>query len=163
MSFSLFCSDLHTKINSLKHVALIAHRSPDGDACGSLAGLAHLLRDNYPELTISVVVPPEKNTDTHINWVLGQTVDNIPEDAELVLLLDTSLLSRTSLSTDSYPTQAIISIDHHEFLPGSIDGYRDTDAPSTTLILTDIARELDWKISAETATALLLGIYTDTG
>jgi phosphoesterase RecJ-like protein len=160
---SPFSSELHTRLQTVTHIALIAHRSPDGDACGSLAGLQHLLQDNYADLKVSVVVPTEKQIDTHIHWVLGDTSPTVPIEAELVLLLDTSLLSRTALEEKNFPKQPIITIDHHEFIPGSIEGYRDVASPSTTLILTDIARELDWQISPEAATALLLGIYTDTG
>ena len=36
-------------------------------------------------------------------------------------------------------------------------------APSTTVILTEIAQILHWEMNLQTATALLLGIYTDTG
>ena len=39
----------------------------------------------------------------------------------------------------------------------------DATASSATILLTEIARALDWTIDARTATALLLGIYTDTG
>lgn len=31
------------------------------------------------------------------------------------------------------------------------------------MIIAEIARELNWTISSNAATALLLGIYTDTG
>lgn len=87
----------------------------------------------------------------------------MPDETELVLFLDASTLSRTALEEINYPNQPIITIDHHEPQPESIPGYRDVDAPSTTVILTDIARELGWVVTPEAATALLLGIYTDTG
>ncbi len=57
----------------------------------------------------------------------------------------------------------MLSIDHHENFPDAIAGYRDSSAASNTIILTEIAEILDWTIDAPTATALLMGIYTDTG
>lgn len=87
----------------------------------------------------------------------------MPAEAELVLFLDASPLSRTALEMSDYPKQTIITIDHHEPQDDSLAGYRDIEAPSTTVILTDIARELNWEITPAAATALLLGIYTDTG
>lgn len=163
-TLSIFASELDQKLRSLKHVALIAHKSPDGDAYWSLEGMRQLLLTNFPELTVSVVVPREKTADTHVSWIIaGEISETIPADAELVLLLDAALLSRTALTEAQYPTQEIISIDHHELQPGNIAGYRDTGVPSTTVILTQIAQTLNWQITPLAATALLLGVYTDTG
>ncbi len=78
-------------------------------------------------------------------------------------MLDTSILSRTALPLESFDGFELITIDHHEILPLAIDGYRDETSASTTQILTQIAQTLNWSISPTTATALLLGIYTDTG
>ena len=164
MQISLFSAELHTKLQSATHIALIAHKAPDGDAYGSLEGCYQLLQSNYPTLTISIVVPPEKQIDTHVSWILStEPVSLVPPESELVLFLDASPLSRTALERGDYPKQPIITIDHHEPQPDSIPGYRDIDAPSTTIILTDIARELAWTVTPLAATALLLGIYTDTG
>lgn len=107
-------------------------------------------------MRVSVVLPPEKQYDTHVTWILGQTCSTIPSDAQLILFLDASHLSRTALTPDQYPTQEIITIDHHEIQEGSIDGYRDISASSTTVILTDIARQLQWSVTSQAATALLL-------
>lgn len=163
-SLSSFCQELTTKLSSMKHVALIAHRAPDGDAYGSLEGMSQLLKTNYPHLTVTVVVPPERQTDSHAAWILStRPSETIPENADLVLFMDASPLSRTSLDPADFPTQPVITIDHHEPQEDSVPGYRDTTAASTTIIITDIARELSWDITPEAATALLLGIYTDTG
>lgn len=121
MNFSTFISDLDYRLRHIGYVSLIAHRAPDGDAYGSLAGFAQLLRDNYSHLTVTIVVPPEKNIDTHIQWILDDTKMAFSPQTELVFLLDTSLLSRTALTPTDYPSQPIITIDHHEFLPGSIE------------------------------------------
>ena len=163
-TLSAFSATLHEKCTSLHHISLIAHRAPDGDAYGSLEGMSQLLKTNYPHLTVSVVIPPERQTDSHAAWVLSTTPsETIPESAELVLFMDASPLSRTSLDPADFPTQPVITIDHHEPQEDSVPGYRDTTAASTTIIITDIARELSWNITPEAATALLLGIYTDTG
>jgi phosphoesterase RecJ-like protein len=162
-SLSNFCTELHTKLLTLTHVVLIAHKTPDGDAFGSLEGMRQLLIANYPTMTVSVVIPEEKHEDTHVSWVISDRVTDIPSDAELVLFLDASPLSRTALDPAQYPTQPVITIDHHEPRPDSIDGYRDVEVASTTSIITDIARTLNWTLTPRAATALLLGIYTDTG
>lgn len=163
MSLSIFAQDLHGRLSSAKHIALIAHKAPDGDAYGSLEGMKQLLITNYPHLAVTIVVPTEKQIDTHVCWIISEKSPTVPEAADFVLFLDASPLSRTALDASDYPKQLVITIDHHEPQTDSIEGYRDTTAASTTTIITDLARSLDWKITPEAATALLLGVYTDTG
>ena len=115
MTLTSFAQSLSEKLLNTRHVALIAHRAPDGDAYGSLEGMSQLLMTNYPDLTVTLVIPPEKQTDSHAAWILSTTPsETIPESAELVLFLDASPLSRTALDPSDYPTQPVITIDHHE-------------------------------------------------
>lgn len=163
-TLTTFCAELNNKLQGITHVALIVHKAPDGDAYGSLEGMKQLLQSNYPGLQVTLVVPAEKQVDTHASWILSwATSTTVPGEAELVLFMDASPLSRTALAPSEYPDQPVITIDHHEPQEDSLPGYRDTWAASTTTIITDIARQLDWQITPEAATALLLGVYTDTG
>lgn len=100
-------------------------------------------------------MPPEE-FDTHVSWILGKTVPTIPTDTDLVIILDTSLLARTTLSPECFDGFELITIDHHEILPLAVDGYRDSSAASTTQILTHLAQELNWSVTPDTATALLM-------
>lgn len=121
-SLSSFSHELTEKLSSLKHVALIAHRAPDGDAYGSLEGMSQLLKTNHPHLTVSVVIPPERQVDSHAAWILSTPpMEKVPESAELVLFLDASPLSRTALDPADFPTQPVITIDHHEPQTDSVE------------------------------------------
>lgn len=162
MSLSTFALELNTRLKNIHHITLISHRTPDGDAFGSIEGMRGLLEKNHPHLTVEIVVPPEP-IDTHIAWILGKTVTEIPASTDLILLLDTSLVSRTKLAPETFEGHTLLSIDHHEQFPEAIPGYRDSTASSNTIILTEMAEMLGWTIDAPTATALLMGIYTDTG
>lgn len=156
MDISQFSQFLDKKLHSISRVALIAHKAPDGDAYGSLEGMRELLQDNYSHLQVTIVLPKE-SIDTYWDWILqSKTTELVPTDTELVLFLDASPLSRTALAPENYPTCEIITIDHHEKLSESLDGFRDIEAPSTTTILSEIAQYLHWKISPHAATALLL-------
>lgn len=161
-SLASFASEFNTQLTHIHHITLISHRTPDGDAFGSLEGMRGLLEKNHPHLTVEVVVPTEQ-PDTHIAWILGTTVTEIPTATDLILLLDTSLTSRTKLAPEAFEGHTVLSIDHHEQFPSAVAGYRDSTASSNTIILTEMAEMLDWTIDAPTATALLMGIYTDTG
>lgn len=77
-SLSSFSTELNEKLSSSQHIALIAHKSPDGDALGSLEGLRGLLNTNYSHLTVTVVVPAEKLVDNHVIWILGTHSTTIP-------------------------------------------------------------------------------------
>ncbi len=57
---------------------------------------------------------PEEPVDTHIAWILGETIPTLPISTDLILLLDTSLLSRTKLPVEVFQGHSVISIDHHE-------------------------------------------------
>lgn len=161
-SLATFALEFNARLKNSHHITLISHRTPDGDAFGSLEGMRGLLEKNHPHLTVEVVVPSEP-LDAHITWILGKTISTLPEQTDLILLLDTSLMSRTKLPIESFADKSLLSIDHHESFPDAVPGYRDSTAPSNTIILTEMAEMLGWTIDTPTATALLMGIYTDTG
>lgn len=66
----------------------------------------------------------------------------ISAQTDLVLLLDTALLSRTKLPLEVFSDKAILSIDHHESFLEAVTGYRDNTAASNTIILTEMAEIL---------------------
>lgn len=140
-SLSTFALEFNAQIQNIQHITLISHRTPDGDAFGSLEGMRGLLEKNHPHLTVEVVVP-EEQFDTHIAWILGQTVTSLPLSTDLIVLLDTSLVSRTKLTPEVFEGYSLLSIDHHEQFPEAIPGYRDSTASANTIILTEMAEIL---------------------
>ena len=90
------------------------------------------------------------------------------DDFDLVISVDCGADYMTAL-TDIYPQLfggkfPLINVDHHP----SNDNFGkwnlvDTSSASTTQILTELFQFLDIEISYKMATALLTGIYTDTG
>jgi|GEM_PF-2891167 len=100
-----------------------------------------LLTTNHPHLTVEVVVPDEP-IDHHIVWILGDTIPTLPATTDLIVLVDTSLVSRTKLPEEAFEGKTMISIDHHESFSGAVPGYRDSSASSNTIILTEMAEML---------------------
>jgi len=141
MPLATFASELDHKLKNIHHITLISHRTPDGDAFGSLEGMRGLLEKNHPHLTVEVVVPAEQ-ADVHIAWILGKTLPTLPVSTDLILLLDTSLISRTKLPPELFSGNTILSIDHHEDFSDAVPGYRDSTASSNTIILTEMAEML---------------------
>jgi phosphoesterase RecJ-like protein len=160
---------------SPKKIAIIPHRSPDGDAMGSTLGLYHfLLKLNHQPVVIApnefpeflAWLPSSKTVLVYENDRVNCT--KILNEAELVFTLDFNALHRTGemeqvLSKLSAP---MIMIDHHQ-LPDSYATftYSDTSFGSTCEMIYNFIGDLNQKslIDKTIATCLYTGILTDSG
>ncbi len=154
-----------------KHILLISHVAPDGDAIGSMLGLKWLLeaqghtaiaanQDGVPYLLRSDQVAP--------GW---QAVVHNPlkqkrrgRGYDLVITLDCSDMQR--LGKAYGPALAgvpLVNIDHHitNLHFGAVN-LVDPDASSTAEMVYRLAEALQWPIGPEAAQCLLTGIVTDT-
>jgi phosphoesterase RecJ-like protein len=160
---------------SPKKIAIIPHRSPDGDAMGSTLGLYHfLLKLNHQPVVIApnefpeflAWLPSSKTVLVYENDRVNCT--KILNEAELVFTLDFNALHRTGemeqvLNKLSAP---MIMIDHHQ-LPDSYATftYSDTSFGSTCEMIYNFIGDLNQKslIDKTIATCLYTGILTDSG
>lgn len=158
-----------------KKIAIIPHRSPDGDAMGSTLGLYHfLLKLNQQPVVIAPNDFPE-----FLAWlpasetVLVYETDRVNctkvlNDAELVFTLDFNALHRTGEMEQvlSKLTVPMIMIDHHQ-LPDTYAAftYSDTSFGSTCEMVYNFIVLLNQKslIDKTIATCLYTGILTDSG
>ncbi|TDD96924.1 DHH family phosphoesterase [Flavobacterium cellulosilyticum] len=162
-------------LSTPKKIAIIPHRSPDGDAMGSTLGLYHfLLKYNHQ----AIVVSPNEFPD-FLAWMPGsETVKifekdkknctKILEEAELIFTLDFNALHRVGemenvLNKLSAP---FIMIDHHQS-PDSYAAYTysDTSFGSTCEMLYNFISSLGKRatIDKTIATCIYTGILTDSG
>ncbi len=158
-----------------KKIAIIPHRSPDGDAMGSTLGLYHFLLKNnhYP-----VVVSPNEFPE-FLAWMPGsETVKifekdkkncaQILQEAELVFTLDFNALHRVGEMEKVLEklTVPFIMIDHHQS-PDDYAAvtYSDTDFGSTCEMLYHFISSLGKKsdIDKTIGTCIYTGILTDSG
>ena len=158
-----------------KKIAIIPHRSPDGDAMGSTLALYHfLLKLNHNPVVISPNEFPN-----FLAWLPGsETVliyendkengTKILNEAELVFTLDFNALHRTGemeqvLNKLSAP---MIMVDHHQKpdIYATVT-YSDTSIGSTCEMIYNLISYLDKKdlIDKTIATCIYTGITTDTG
>jgi nanoRNase/pAp phosphatase (c-di-AMP/oligoRNAs hydrolase) len=158
-----------------KKIAIIPHRSPDGDAMGSTLGLYHfLLKNNHQPMVIS----PNEFPD-FLAWIPGsETVKiyekdkknctNILEEAELVFTLDFNALHRVGEMEKvlNKLTVPFIMIDHHQS-PDDYAAvtYSDTAFGSTCEMLYHFIVALGKKsdIDKTIGTCIYTGILTDSG
>ncbi|MDN3677507.1 bifunctional oligoribonuclease/PAP phosphatase NrnA [Flavobacterium paronense] len=158
-----------------KKIAIIPHRSPDGDAMGSTLALYHfLLKLNHKPTVIS-----PNDFPNFLAWLpSAETVliyendrencTKILNEAELVFTLDFNSLQRTGemeqvLNKLSAP---MIMIDHHQ-KPDTYATvtYSDTSIGSTCEMIYNLISYLDKKelIDKTIATCIYTGITTDSG
>ena len=158
-----------------KKIAIIPHRSPDGDAMGSTLALYHFLLqlDHQP-----IVISPN-DFPNFLAWLPGsETVlvyendkekcSKILYDAELVFTLDFNALHRTGEMEQvlSKLTVPMIMIDHHQ-KPDTYAAYTysDTRFGSTCEMIYNFISFLGKKeiMDKTIATCIYTGITTDSG
>lgn len=154
-------------LRAARRALILTHRNPDGDAVGSAAALAVVLRhvgarvtvvcpDAVPEYLL--VVPGAPEIGVHIpaqDWDLVVTVD----------VSDPALLWPLPVTDPSYfAGRATMNIDHHySNLHYARYNYVDAAAASTTEIIARLMVEhFALAYTAEVATDLLYGIVNDT-
>ncbi len=158
-----------------KKIAIIPHRSPDGDAMGSTLALYHfLLKLNHNPVVISPNEFPN-----FLAWLPGsetvliyendkENCTKILNEAELIFTLDFNALHRTGemeqvLNKLSAP---MIMIDHHQKpdIYATVT-YSDTSIGSTCEMIYNLISYLDKKdlLDKTIATCIYTGITTDTG
>lgn len=162
-------------LSTPKKIAIIPHRSPDGDAMGSTLGLYHfLLKNNHHP----VVISPNEFPD-FLAWMPGaeniktfekdkKNCTKILEEAELVFTLDFNALHRVGEMEKVLEklTVPFVMIDHHQSPDDyATVTYSDTAFGSTCEMLYNFISFLGKKsdIDKTIGTCIYTGILTDSG
>ena len=153
-------------LSSSETLCVVGHVRPDGDALGSMLGIAHAARNAGKSAVASYGEP----------FVLGKEFDyldrsvlvpplEIPSDLDLAVVCDTGVLSRLGSAGPAVAkADRLLIIDHH--ISGSdLDGIAliDPTAAATTELVYTLLTRLGWPITEPIATALYTGLVTDTG
>ena len=163
-------SELTKLIEKKKKVLIVSHYSPDGDALGSSFALYNFLKSiNIDSYVYNQDPVPEYLSFLSINDFTN-TIDLLPKDLDLVIVLDLNDLERAGKDMMAYiknefiqKDKDLIVIDHHE--NNKIDygnSFIDTNACSTGVILYRLIKQFNAEISPEIATCLMTTIITDT-
>jgi phosphoesterase RecJ-like protein len=152
------------RLESLNKVLISTHAKPDGDALGSVLGLARILKANGKQAGI---VRPDSLPRRYEPFVeAGDLLEAIDEkEWDALVVLDCGDISRVEDGAGKVAAaMAVINIDHHhsntEF--GEIN-WVDSKCSSTGEMIYRLAREAGWKISPPAAEALWVALVTDTG
>jgi len=157
--------EISTVLKQSKRVLIGTHEHPDGDALGSCLAFAHALKSQGKEVTIYV---PDPAADFYAFLPGLDSITNTkPEDAaayDVILLLDYTQLYRTHLETEAKAHPKSICIDHHYSNPKEAKiNLIVPGAAATAQIIYEFFTSANTEITADIATCLLTGIFTDTG
>jgi bifunctional oligoribonuclease and PAP phosphatase NrnA len=154
------------ELRARERFLLTAHEGPDGDALGSLLGMQHLLTQLGKD---SVMFMAAKEFPLPIEYrflPLEEVFHEPPADMadRTVVFLDCGNIDRMPVEFLSAGDNFRINIDHHHdnTLFGDLN-LVDTAASSTAEIVYELAMLLGVEITPEMASALYVGLVTDTG
>ena len=169
----------YTDINQLlatpKKIVIVSHKNPDGDAIGSSLALFHYLTKTNHQAT--VVLP--NDYPEFLKWIPGQDLilkyesqkddsDQKLAEADIIFTLDFNAFHRAGdMETVLNNSTALkIMIDHHQ-QPDDYAKYTysDVSMSSTCEMVYNFIKNLNGldHIDSNTATAIYVGIMTDTG
>lgn len=143
----------------IKNIVITFHAHPDGDAIGSAVAFALALQQLNKNIDILV------STYSTIYTPLLKNINMIRKPKriyDICLLLDCSDERRVSVNINNI-AKLLIVIDHHIFHYPIGNLYWIENYASTTIMIYKILKNINININKEIATALYLGIFSDTG
>ncbi len=163
-------------VQDKRHILLITHVNPDGDAVGSLLGLGLYWEQCGYEVTMLAPTPLPiftqrlRSADRIKVYSQAPVYSNtlpLPETVDLVVLVDTGdvqRIARIYQEQQAYlAARPLIIIDHHATNSGEgLINLVDPSRSSNCELLYELLKAWAAQITPEIATALLMGITTDT-
>jgi phosphoesterase RecJ-like protein len=154
------------RLRDERHVLVVSHESPDGDALGSLSAL--VLMCERLGIPYVAYVPGEAPFPTEYEFLprLHDVVRGavpIVGPQTTVYMLDCASLARGGCELFGEGI-TVVTIDHHQDNPCNADlNLLQPEAASTTAILYEIFRAGRFPIDVQIAAGLYVGLVTDTG
>lgn len=158
--------DAARAISAADRIALACHVGPDGDALGSMLGLAIAASNAGKRVVASFgspfVVPPGLSFLPTDHLV---PPGEFPDSPELMVTLDAGSAERLGdLGSNASDAEMVIVIDHHATNEGFGDlAVVDPSAAATGELVYRIIESLEWKVTPEVAQCLHTALMTDTG
>ncbi len=150
---------IREKLHACQHALILSHIRPDGDAIGSLIGLGLALQATGKQVTLML----EDGLPAKYRFLEGSDLisKTTPAEYDLVIALDCS--NKDRLGKISADLHVDINIDHHI----TNDNYGEInlvvpEMAATTAILADHLSEWGLPLDKNVASALLMGILTDS-
>lgn len=157
------------QINSFHKILLIIHENPDGDTLGSASVMYQILKKmgKSPAMVCKDPVPKP--------FLFLPDIDKIQKDMlfgdyEIIVIIDCGDLRRTGfdyrLREFARKKKILINIDHHpknDLHKIASINFFDQNVSSTAELIWQIVQKMNVALDKNMATAILTGLYTDTG
>jgi phosphoesterase RecJ-like protein len=154
------------EIRAADRFLLTTHEGPDGDALGSLLGM-HQILGSLGKDSVMFLAAKEFPLPIEYRFLpLEEVFHEPPADMadRVVVFLDCGNIDRMPLDFLRDDGVRMINIDHHHDNTRFGDANLvDVEASSTAEIVFGLARQLEVELTAEMASALYVGLVTDTG
>jgi len=154
------------ELRSRERFLLTAHEGPDGDALGSLLGM-HYLLTRLGKDSVMFMAAKEFPLPVEYRFLpLEEVFHEPPADMadRTVVFLDCGNIDRMPLDFLIDGGNDVINIDHHHDNTRFGDfNLVDTEASCTAEIVYELALLLGARVTREMASALYVGLVTDTG
>ena len=149
-------------IKKYNRIIIFGHVRPDGDCIGSQFGLYEIIRNSFPDKEVYI----SGETSKFVSFIAKPSfvADDLIKGS-LAIVVDVANGERTS-DQRFKDCDYILKIDHHPTIDNFGDyNYVDDKAPACTQIIAEFyfKYQNELKINKAAATALYVGIYTDTG
>lgn len=153
-------------IGAARELALACHVGPDGDALGSMLGLAEAASAAGKKVVASFGTPyllPENLSFLPTRHLVAP--DEFPKSPEVMVVLDAGSHDRLGeLGSNAGKAGALVVLDHHVTNAGFGDvSVVDPRAAATGEIVFDLLGLLGWEVSPVVANCLHTALVTDTG
>ena len=147
-----------------KTVAIAGHVKPDGDCAGSTLAVYNYIKNNYPDVSVTLYLEPIPNIFKFLQRS-DEIVSDYPkcEAHDLFIALDCGDLGRLGEAAGYFEAaKHTLCIDHHVSNQSfADDNYIVGDASSTCELVFDLMDER--KLTKQIAECLYTGIIHDTG
>ncbi|MFQ5524052.1 MAG: bifunctional oligoribonuclease/PAP phosphatase NrnA [Acidimicrobiia bacterium] len=155
-----------TAIQECHQLALTCHVGPDGDALGSMLGLAEAATAAGKEAVASYGSPFELSPN--LSFLPTDHLvppAELPAEPELMVVLDAGAADRLGeLAPNAEKAKTLVVIDHHITNEGFGDiSVVDGSAAATAELVYDLLQLLDWPLTEVVATCLHTALVSDTG
>ncbi len=154
-------------INQAERITLVGHRKPDGDTLGACLAFYHALSAIGKQVTLACIDKPSRRFD-FLPAIKKFQKNFLYHAQDLIIISDAGDSKMTGFQefipeflSNEVP---ILNVDHH--ISNNYFGtynFVDTASASATMIVYEILAHMGFDITPEIATALLTGIYNDTG
>ena len=155
-------SDVATALKEHERFVLSSHARPDGDSIGSQLALTHALLALGKTVRIINHDPPPPYLETLPGIAAIEVADTVSHNFDAAVILECSSLARTEVA--GLDSTVVINIDHHagNSMYGTHNWFDDTAAACAEQVH-DLIGDLGISLTRDIATALYVGILTDTG